>query len=133
MYKVYSGKRLFWHYHLELSLVYKTVSQSSFHLFTRDIKGSYQSSLENNFHRHNYQFSKYLGQKLKFQKIEIQFCRWKSKDYNDINIFLSLENPCTLLAKENTWKCIFITNSELWRNCNRKTDFATQNNSKLAI
>ena len=36
---------------------------------------------------------------------------------NNINIFLSLENPCTfLLAKEKTWKCGFNTNSELSQN-----------------
>ena len=34
--------------------------------------------------------------------------------YNDINIFLSLENPCTfLLAKEKTWKNISNTDNEL--------------------
>ena len=33
MYKIYSGKRLFWHYRLQLSFVYKTVSQISLNLF----------------------------------------------------------------------------------------------------
>ena len=32
-YKVYSGKRLFWHYYLPLSFVHKTVSQISLNLF----------------------------------------------------------------------------------------------------
>ena len=36
---------------------------------------------------------------------------------NDINIFLSLENPCIfLLAKQKTWKRIFNSNSELSQN-----------------
>ena len=57
-----------------------------------------------------------------------------------VNIFLSLENPCTfLLAKGKTW--IFNTNSELSQNCTEKqimpfktkTNHAIQNNSKLAI
>ena len=40
---------------------------------------------------------------------------------NNINIFLSLENPCTfLLAKEKTWKRIFNTNSELSQNRTEK-------------
>ena len=40
---------------------------------------------------------------------------------NDINIFLSLENPCTfLLAKENTWKRIFNTNCKLSQNRTKK-------------
>ena len=57
---------------------------------------------------------------LKFQKTEARFCRWKSND-NDINIFLSLENPCTfLLAKEKIWKRIFNTNSELSQNVTEK-------------
>ena len=46
--------------------------------------------------------------KTKFQKTETQFFRHKSNDYNNINIFLSLENPCNfLLAIQNTWKHIF--------------------------
>ena len=53
-YKVYSGKRLFWHYCLQLPFVYKTVFQISFNLFCSvgkrllsdwEIKGFYQSSL----------------------------------------------------------------------------------------
>ena len=37
-----------------------------------------------------------------------------STDNNDINISLSLKNPCTfLLAKEKTWKRTFKTNSKL--------------------
>ena len=31
------------------------------------------------------------------KKTEKRFYGWKSNDYNNINIFLSLENPCTLL------------------------------------
>ena len=54
------------------------------------------------------------------------FCRWKSSDNNDINIFLSLENPCTfLLAKVKTWKCIFNNNSELSKS-HRKTNCVIQ-------
>ena len=42
-------------------------------------------------------------------------------DNNDINIFLSLENPCTfLLPNEKTWKHIFNTNSEFLQNCTEK-------------
>ena len=44
-----------------------------------------------------------------------------STDNNNINIFLSLENPCTfLLAKEKTCKRIFNTNSELSQNRTEK-------------
>ena len=45
-----------------------------------------------------------------------------------MNISLSLENPCiSLLVKENTWKCIFNTNSELSQICTEKqiTPFKT--------
>ena len=73
------------------------------------------------FHRHDVHFPKDFGSRLKFQKTETRFCRWKSNDYNEINVFLSLENPCTfLLAKEKTWKGIFNTNSELSQNRTEK-------------
>ena len=44
------------------------------------------------YHGHNEISAKYLDQKLKFQKTETWFCRWKNTDNNNINIFLSLEN-----------------------------------------
>ena len=45
----------------------------------------------------------------------------KSTDNNDINIFLSLGNPCTfLLAKEKTGKRICNTNTELSQNRTEK-------------
>ena len=73
------------------------------------------------FQGHNEHFPRYLGLKLKFQKTETRFSRWKSTDNNDINIFLSRENSFTfLLAKEKTWKRIFNTNSELSQNCKEK-------------
>ena len=60
------------------------------------------------FHGHNVCFPKNLGTKLKFQKIQTCFCRLNSNDYNNINIFLSLERLCAfLLVKEKTWKRIF--------------------------
>ena len=50
-----------------------------------------------------------------------QFFRWKSNNYNNIVIFLSLKNSCTfLLVKEKTWKSIFNTNSELSQNRTEK-------------
>ena len=71
-------------------------------------------------HGHDIRFPKNLGSRLKFKKTETVFCRWKSNNYV-INIFLSLENPCTfLLAKEKTWKRIFKTNYESSQNHTRK-------------
>ena len=58
---------------------------------------------------------------IKFQKTETQFCRWRSTDNNDIDIFLSLENPRTfLLVKEKIWKCIFNTDSEFLQKHTKK-------------
>ena len=55
---------------------------------------------------------------MKFEKTETSSSRWKSNDNNNINTFLSLENPCTfLLPQEKTWKHNFNTNSELSQNC----------------
>ena len=102
-YKVYSGKRLFWHYCLQLSFVYKTVSQISFNLFWSGDKRLLSEFLRKWrwFHGHNERFPKYLGWKFELQNAETRFCRWKSTDNSDINIFLSLENPSTfLLAKD---------------------------------
>ena len=123
MYKVYSGKRLFWHYCLQVSFIYKTMSQISFNLFCSRDKRLLSEFLRSWgwFQGNNEPFPKYLGWKLKFQKTETRFCRWKSTDNNNINIFQSLENPCSfLLAKENTWKRIFNTNSELIQNRTEK-------------
>ena len=83
----------------------KTVSQISFNLFCSD-----EMRL---IPRIWCSFSKNIGSGLKFWKTEIRFCRWNSNDYNDINIFLSLEIPWTfLLAKEKTWKHNFKTSCE---------------------
>ena len=109
----------FWRYRLQLSFVYKTVSQISFNLFC---SGDKRLLLEflwkwGWFHEHKERFPKYLGEKLKFQKTETRFCRWETNDYNEIYVFMSLKNPCTFLhAKEKTWKRIFNTNSELSQN-----------------
>ena len=107
MYKVYSGKRLFSHYHLQLSFVYKTPLQIYFNLFYSGDKRLLSEFLRkwSWFHGHDECFPEYLDYKLKFRKTE--FCRWKSNDYNDIYIFMSLKNPCTfLLSKEKTRKRI---------------------------
>ena len=120
---MYSGKRLFWHYRLQLSFVYKTLSQISFNLFCSGDERLLSEFLRKWgwFHGHNERFPKHLGWKLKFQKPKTDFCWWKSNDYNDINIFLLLENSCTfLLAKEKTWKSICNTNSELLQNRTEK-------------
>ena len=49
------------------------------------------------------------SQKLKFQKTETRFCRWKSTDNNDINIFLSLENPCNFYLRKKISENAFLT------------------------
>ena len=76
-YKVYSWKRLFWHYRLQLSFVYKTVSQISFTFFWSGDRRLLSEFLRQWgwFHGHNELFPKYLGWKLKYQKTETRFCR----------------------------------------------------------
>ena len=83
--------------------------------FAREIKSFYQSSLGNGVgFREIMNGSPNILATSKFQKTETRFCRWKSTDNSEINMFLFLENPCTfLLAKEKTWQYIFNTNSEL--------------------
>ena len=116
------GKCLFWHHCLKLSFVNKAVSQISFKLFCSGDKRLLSEFLKKWgwFQAHNVCFLKCLGWKLKFQKTETQFWRWKSTDSNNINIFLSLENPCTFLLTKKPWKCVFNTNSELSQNLTAK-------------
>ena len=116
-------KALFWHYRLQLSCVYKSVSQISFYLFCSRDKRLLSEFLRKWgwFQGHNERFPKYLGQKSNFQKTVTRFCRWKSNDDNDSIVFLSLENRCnSLFAKEKTWKSIINTNSKLSQNCKNK-------------
>ena len=90
--------------------------------FAREIKSFYQSSLGNEVDfRDIMSVSQISWLKIKILKTETPFCRWKSSDNNDFNIFLSLENPYTfLLVKEKTWRHIFNTNSELLQNGTEK-------------
>ena len=70
--------------------------------FAREIKGFYQSSLGNevDFRDIMNVSPNIVAKKIKFLKIETWFCRWKSTDNYDIDIFLSLENPCTIFTCE---------------------------------
>ena len=88
--------------------------------FAREIKG-FQSSLGNEV-----DFWDIINISLKNIS---GFSGWKSTDNNDINIFLSLENPFLLnflknlnflLAKGKTWKRICNINSELLQNRTEK-------------
>ena len=89
--------------------VYKTMSQISFKLFCSGDKRLLSEFLRKWgwFQGHNERFPKYLGEKLKFQKTKTRFCRWKSTDNNDINLFRSLENSCTL-CERNTFFTIIV-------------------------
>ena len=94
------------------------MSQISFKLLCL---GDKRLFLKGWFQGYSESFPKYTGSKLKLQKTETCFCRQKSTDNSDINIFRSLENPCTFfLAIEKTWKRIFNTNGELSRNRTEK-------------
>ena len=57
------GKTLFWHYYLQLSFFYKTLSQISFKLFCSGDKRLLSEFLKKWgwFHVHNERFPKYLG------------------------------------------------------------------------
>ena len=120
----YIPEHLYWHYRLQLFFVYKPMSQISFKLFSLGEKRLLWEFLGNwiDFRDIMNVSLNILAKKLKSQKTETLLCRWKSNDYNNINYFLSLGNPCTfLLVKEKT------------RKRTKKTNYAIQNNSKLAI
>ena len=91
----------------------------------RRIKGFYEILWGNevDFTDMMYVSPKMSAQDQNFKKLntETRLCRWKSNNYIDINIFHSVENPCTfLLAKGKTWKRIFKTNSKLLQNPTEK-------------
>ena len=108
---------------LKMSFVYKTVSHIFLKLFYLGEKRLLSEFLRKWgwFQGHNEHFPKYLGSKLKFQKLRngfvderalktttvISSCHWKT-----------LVPFC--LQKEKTWKHIFSTNSELSQNCSEK-------------
>ena len=131
-YKIYSRKRLLWYYRLQLSFVYKTVSQIYSNLFCSGDKSLLSEFFRKWgwFHGHNERLPKYLCQKLKLQKLRHAFvderamilttpissCHWKT----------------LLLAKEKTWRHIFDTNSES-SPLYRKTNCTIQNNNKLTV
>ena len=118
-YQVYSGKRLFWYYYLQVSFVYKTVSQIFLKFLCPGDKKLLSEFLRKwgRFKDINV-FPNILA---KNKKTETLFCRWKSADNNDFIIFLSLENHSIfLLAKEKTCKSIFNTDGELSQNRTEK-------------
>ena len=86
----------------------------------RKIKVFYQSSFWNEVDfRDIMDVSLNISAKKQFCKT--RFCKRKSNDQDNINVFLSLENPCTfLLTKEKTWKHNFNINSELSQNRAKK-------------
>ena len=63
IWRIYSGKRLFWHYYLQLFFVYKTVSQISFKVFCSGDKRLLSEFFRKGgwFQGHNERFPKYLG------------------------------------------------------------------------
>ena len=85
--------------------------------FAQEIKGFYQSSFKNEA-----DFMKIMSISPNIlARTEAWFCRWKSNNYSNINIFKALKSPDTfLLVKEKTWKCVENTNSELLQNCTEK-------------
>ena len=104
--------------------------------FARKIKGFYQSSLGNEFDFRDIMnvSPNILAKKFQnFKKRRQCFIDKRAQitmtltDNNDINVFLSLENPCTfLLTKRNTWKRIFNTNSEFSQNRKEKQIMASK-------
>ena len=78
--------------------------------FAREIKGFYRSSLGNEIDFMDVmKVSPNILDK-NFKKTETRFRRWTSTDNNDINIFLSLENPFYLWKKrpENAFLALIV-------------------------
>ena len=135
MYKVYSRKRLFWYYCLQLSFVYKAVSQVFFNFFAWSISKAFirvpqEIKLISGTW---WTFPRTSWLKLKISKTETRLCRWKSTDDNNINIFLSLENPCVFPLVKKTPENAFLTIAVCYCKIEQKSKLCHQNNNKLAI
>ena len=109
-YKVYSWKHLFWHHRLQLSFVYKNMSQIYFKLFC----SGDQRLLLDFFrkicwiHIHDVRFPKNLGSAVKFKKLWYDFVD-KKNDCNGINISLSLESPLPFCLRKKIPEKAFLT------------------------
>ena len=99
---------LIWHFVFSCFLSIKPCLRFPLVYFAREIEGFYLSSFGNEVDLTDLS-PEHLGIKLKFQKTETQFCRWKSTDYKGINIFLSLGNPCTLCLQRKRPENAFLT------------------------
>ena len=84
--KAYSGKRFFGI--MVFSCLSSTKPCLRFLLicFVREIKGFYQSSLENEVDFRDITNIPPQKKKKKSQKTETRFCRWKSTDNNDVSV-----------------------------------------------
>ena len=102
---ILSGK----HCRLQLSFIYKIMSLISFSLFCLGDKRLSQILWGNEVgFKDMMYFPKGSGSILKIKKTETQFLMWKRNDYNDINIFLSLENCCTFCFRKTRPKSSFL-------------------------
>ena len=134
-YKIYLGKRLFRYCCLQQSFLCKTVSRISFNSYRSGDKRLLSDLIREwgYFHGQDKSFPKNLSSRLKFQKTETGFCRWKSNGYHN-NIFLSSENPCTFLrAKEKSWRRILKTNCESSQNQAEKKLMQSKTMKKLPV
>ena len=71
-------------------------------------------------HAHGEGFHKNLSSKSKFKKTETRFCRWKSNECNNINIFMSRKPLYLFACKRKDLKTHFNTNYELSPNLTEK-------------
>ena len=85
------------------------------------------------FQGHDVRFPQNLVSRSKFQKTETLFFRWKSNDYNDIDICLSLKNPCTFCFQKKKPENTFLKLTVNYRKIIQKKTYlyAKQNSGKL--
>ena len=121
------NKCLFWHYHLQLSFIYKTVPQISFNLFC---SGDKRILAEFDLSKVDFtdiiNVSPYLGWKLKFRKTESRFCKWRSND-----CYWKILVPFCSWKKRPEKAFLALTVNNL--KTIQKKKYVTKNNSKLTI
>ena len=134
-YKVYSGKHFFKHYCLQLSFIYKTMSQISFNLFWLGDKGFYQSFLGNEVDFGNIMnvSPNILSKNQNFKKLRQDFVDKRTMSTTTLTSSCHWETVVPFCLKKKIPESTFLTLTVNSCKIVQKKYYAIQNNIKLAI
>ena len=121
-YKVYLEKHLLKHYHLQLSVIYKNMSQISFNLFWLGNKGFYQSYLRNEVDFANIMnvSPNILSKSQNFKKLRHSFVDKWTMSTTTLTSSCHWETLVPFCLKNKIPESTFLTNSEFLKNRTEK-------------